>query len=142
MLHAIGAVASLAALIVTDHEFTLSNPAMSLADWGDTVGTVLSSAMIVVGVAALRGSRLAAYHWFKRAVLVSIFLIQFFAFYTEQLGALVGLTLDLVLLGGLNYLIEQEETARWQGPAGPLAAPSATSASPTPVGATPDRASD
>ena len=96
-------------LIVFDPQFTLTDPHLSVADAGQLFASVLSSLLIVVGVLTLFRSRLAAYHWFRRAILVSIFLIQVFAFYTEQLAALVGLAVDLVLLAALDYMIQEEQ---------------------------------
>jgi hypothetical protein len=108
LLHSIVATCATVLLIVTDPEYAIAPPAMSFTDWGDTIATALSSLMVVLGVASLRMARLLAYYWFKRSILVAIFLTQFFAFYTQQLGALVGLAIDVTFLGALNYLISQE----------------------------------
>lgn len=69
------------------------------------VSTALSDILIVVGVLFLRSSPLRAYHWFKRAILVSILLTQVFLFYTQQLGALDELAISLILLVALDALI-------------------------------------
>jgi hypothetical protein len=58
---------------------------------GLLVSSVVSSIMIVIGVLLLPRSPLQAYAWFKRAILVSIFLTQVFLFYTQQLLALGAL---------------------------------------------------
>jgi hypothetical protein len=112
LLHAGLAIFALIVLIVTDPEFTFVDPAMSFADWGDAFSTGLATLMVVVGVIRLRRTRLSAYYWFKRSLLVSIFLVQFFAFYTEQLEAVVGLLIDLVILAGLQYMIGAEQAAQ------------------------------
>jgi hypothetical protein len=75
---------------------------------GYFLASLAASLLIVVGVVQLMRSRVAAYHWFKRSVLVSIFLVQVFLFFQAQLAALGGLAVDLVLLGGLNYMLRAE----------------------------------
>jgi hypothetical protein len=112
LLHAVISVIALIALIVEDPQFTWLDPAMSFEDWGDTLSTTLATVMVVLGVLQLRVARLGAYYWFKRSILVSIFLVQFFAFYTEQLGAVVGVAADLLILAGLNYMIGEERAAQ------------------------------
>jgi hypothetical protein len=98
-------------IVVGDPRFTVSNPALEFTDWGDTISTVLATGMVLLGVARLHYSRLGAYYWFKRALLVSIFLTEFFAFYTQQLGAITGLAIDLVLLVALDYMIGEERAS-------------------------------
>ncbi|HLH26935.1 MAG TPA: hypothetical protein VK066_30790 [Chloroflexota bacterium] len=112
LLHAAVAIVALIVLIATDPRFSWIDPAVSIEDWGDTLSTALSTVLVVLGAIRLRASRLFAYYWFKRSILVSIFLVQFFAFYTEQLGAVVGLAIDLVILGALNYMIREERAVQ------------------------------
>jgi hypothetical protein len=87
--------------------------------WGTMNGTVegvpatvvtsfVSLVMSVIGVVRLPRSRLAAYRWFERGVLVSVFLTQVLLFWHDQLAALSGLIGDLVLLSTLRFLIRQE----------------------------------
>ena len=76
---------------------------------GLLVSSILSSIMIVIGVLFLRRSPLQAYLWFKRAILVSIFLAQVFLFYTQQLVALGELAVNLLVLGALNALIRMHQ---------------------------------
>ncbi|MFL5663331.1 MAG: hypothetical protein ACJ8BW_18605 [Ktedonobacteraceae bacterium] len=73
------------------------------------VSSVVSSILIVVGALFLRKSPLQAYLWFKRAILVSIFLTQVFLFYTQQLVALGALAVNLLVLGALNALIRTHQ---------------------------------
>ncbi len=80
------------------------------------IGQATSAAMVwglaVVGTMRLRRSRLAAFRWFKRSVLATIFFVQVFLFMQSQLIALVGLLANLVLLGGVNALIRAERIRR------------------------------
>jgi hypothetical protein len=80
---------------------------------GLLVSSVVSSIMIVIGVLLLPRSRLQAYSWFKRAILVSIFLTQVFLFYTQQLLALGALLLNLLVLVALNALIGAQQQETW-----------------------------
>ena len=73
------------------------------------VGSTIVGALLVArGVFALRRSRLEAYRWFQRGLLVWILVTQVFVFYSSQLGGLVGLAVDLVAYGSLRYAIGQE----------------------------------
>jgi hypothetical protein len=68
----------------------------------------LSLALTVIGVVRLPQSRLAAYRWFERGVLISVFFTQVILFWQDQLAALGGLLWDLLLLSVLRFLIRQE----------------------------------
>lgn len=69
------------------------------------IGTVVSGCLVVIGVLSLRRSPVKAFHWFKRAVLVSIFITQIFLFYHSQLAAIGGLAVDLLFYSAIeNFL--------------------------------------
>lgn len=104
-----------AGLVVADPRFTPSDYAIGFEDVGGGAATTVASALIVVGVVRLRWAPVAAYHWFRRAMLVSVLLVQFFAFYTQQLLAVGGLVFDLLVLAALQSLIRAAEGER--GPA-------------------------
>jgi hypothetical protein len=63
----------------------------------------------LIGVMRLPTSRLDAYRWFERGVLVSVLITQVFIFWQDQLTALGGLLWDLLLLTALRFLLKQEE---------------------------------
>lgn len=94
----------------------LTTAAIGLARMNGTLESVpttllsssVSLAMTIVGVSYLPRSRVAAYRWFEHGVLVSVLFTQVILFWQDQLTALGGLCLDLVLLGALRYLIRQE----------------------------------
>jgi hypothetical protein len=73
------------------------------------VSALLSLAFVMLGAARLRRSRLAAYRWLERSVLVSVLFGQVLLFWEEQLGAVLQLAWNLLLLGALRYAIRQEE---------------------------------
>jgi hypothetical protein len=77
------------------------------------VSTLITSAislgLVLIGVVQLPRSRVAAYRWFERAVLVSILITQVLIFWQDQLTSLGGLLWDLALLTTLRFLLKQEE---------------------------------
>jgi hypothetical protein len=78
---------------------------------------LVSAAMIVIGAIRWKtSSRLAAYRWFKRGVLVSLLAVQVMSFYVAQIEAVWGLLTDLALLGALNFAINQESQAPGRHP--------------------------
>jgi hypothetical protein len=94
---------------------------ISIAAWGTVSGafdveipplTLVSSsaslACSLIGMALLPRSRLRAYRWFERSVLISIFFTQVLLFWESQFAALGGLVWYLVLLAVLRYLIREE----------------------------------
>jgi hypothetical protein len=73
------------------------------------LSSAVAGVLLVIGTLTLRHSRLQAYHWFRRSILVSLLLVDVFAFYFEQLGALGGVVVHLVILAVLNALIAAEQ---------------------------------
>jgi hypothetical protein len=69
---------------------------------------LLSNVMGILGVASLLRSRLTAFAWFKRSVLLSIFVADVFAFYEQQLAAVSSLAVDVALFVVLNALLRHE----------------------------------
>ncbi|HEY4864015.1 MAG TPA: hypothetical protein VIK45_00750 [Candidatus Dormibacteraeota bacterium] len=72
------------------------------------VAAFIANVLGLIGVVTLLRSRLAAFVWFKRSVIVSIFLADVFAFYQEQLAAVSSLALDVVLLVVVNALLHHQ----------------------------------
>jgi hypothetical protein len=70
--------------------------------------SILSDILIIIGIVSLRRSPRRAYLWFKRAILVSIFFTQVFMFYTQELGALGELAVNLVVLLAINYMLHRK----------------------------------
>ena len=79
------------------------------AQLGQLLGGLLYALLVAVSFARLRSSRLLAYRTFKTALLVNIFITQFFAFYHLQFAAAIGLIYNLVLLSLVNYGITLEK---------------------------------
>lgn len=76
------------------------------------LSSLASAGLLVVGAFQLRRSRLAAYLWFKRSLLVSILMVQTFLFYLQQLGAVTELAISIALLILLNGAITRERMLR------------------------------
>jgi hypothetical protein len=84
------------------------------ATWFETGSAAVTAVLIAVGLAVRRRSRVASYRWFKAAILISLLITQVFVFYYDQLSALVGVIIDLLLYVALSYMIAREE-ARERG---------------------------
>jgi len=84
---------------------------LSFVGWGELVSDLSVGALVVLGLVRIRRSRLAAYRMFARAVLVSIFLAQPFAFYRIQFWAIAGLAAAILFWGIFQYMIGEEELA-------------------------------
>ena len=76
---------------------------------GQLISSLAAGALVVIGVLRWRRSRLSAYRWFERALLVTIFVYEFFAFYQNQLAAVFGLVVVLITYAGIRLMIREEE---------------------------------
>ncbi|NMH98820.1 hypothetical protein [Pseudonocardia acidicola] len=84
-------------------------------DFGPEQGAVMASllsgaasaVLAVVGAVRLRRHRLQAFELFRVAILVDILFTQVFAFTSDQFGALVGLTFDLLVLAVVTYELDR-----------------------------------
>lgn len=72
--------------------------------------SILTSVVFVgIGVFKMRrDEHLAAYSWFGRALLVSIFVTRVFSFVEAQFGAVFGLVLDVLLYAAVAELASQD----------------------------------
>jgi len=75
------------------------------------VSTIVGAALVGRGVISLPTSRVDAYRWFTRGLLVWILITQVFVFYSSQLAGLGGLVIDLLAYGSLRYAIVREDAA-------------------------------
>jgi hypothetical protein len=81
---------------------------VSFVDLAQLASLVLSGVFVLLGVLRIRHSRLDAFRQFERSVLVSIFLVQVFSFYSRQLAALVGLAVNVLVLVAVRYIVARE----------------------------------
>jgi hypothetical protein len=71
--------------------------------------------LTLIGLVRLRHSRLEGFLWLNRSVVVSLLLVQPFAFFSDQFGALGGLAFNLVLWLGTGYVVHSERVRRAAG---------------------------
>lgn len=82
----------------------------SFFEWGHILSTIGSGLFVLAGIISLiRKSRKRAYTSFRFAVLVHIFLTQFFLFVENQFSAVFTLAASLVIWNTLQYLIAEEK---------------------------------
>jgi uncharacterized membrane protein len=74
----------------------------------ELVSTLAGAGLVARGILSLGDSRLAAYRWFMRGLLVWILVTQVFVFYSSQLAGLGGLAVDLVAYGSLRFALTRE----------------------------------
>jgi hypothetical protein len=85
--------------------------------YGQALSATLSGVLVLIGFLAWRRSRLAAYRWFSRALLVSIFITQFFAFYHNQITQVFGLAVALVTYAAIRSMQSYEQSRETAEPA-------------------------
>ena len=81
---------------------------MDFWGYGQVISSRVSGVLVVVGLVRWRRSRLAAYRWFERALLVTIFVTQFFAFYQNQTTQALGLIVVLLTYAGVRGMVTEE----------------------------------
>lgn len=90
----------------------LGNPSTELALPAiPTAASAFTGVCFVMGALRLPTSRLRAYRWFRRGLLISILVTQVYLFYYSQLAALSGLAANMLLYLALRYMILHEEAA-------------------------------
>lgn len=90
-------------------ESTAATLQLGFTDIAALCSSAVSGALTFIGIVQLRRSRLAAYRWFVRSVLVSIFVTQIFTFLASEFTALWGFAIDILLYTALKIMIEQEQ---------------------------------
>ncbi|WP_238402661.1 hypothetical protein [Cellulomonas sp. H30R-01] len=73
---------------------------------GAVVSGLVGAAFAVVGLLQVRSDAVQGYRWFRRAVLVSLLVTQFFLFRLSEWDASWGLLVDLVVLGVVSAELE------------------------------------
>ncbi|HEY8108960.1 MAG TPA: hypothetical protein VIF43_03055 [Patescibacteria group bacterium] len=104
---------SSASLVLSAYDIVARPAQVSFADKGELLFSSVTGILVLLGTfRLLRRSRLAGYQTFERAVLVFLFLTQFFLFIQDELAALPGLAIGLLVLSALHYAIRQERYGR------------------------------
>ena len=87
----------------------LSDGERGFLRWALAISTLVAVMLAIAGlVRFVQGRRVSAFGMFERALLVSIFLIQVFAFAHAQFAAAVGLVIDLALFFAVRAMLAQE----------------------------------
>jgi hypothetical protein len=118
---------------ITDNP--LGSGELNFIQWFDFAASVLATAFVLIGLNRFRqGSRTGAFLMFERALLISLFFTQVFAFVHSQFAAVFGFLFDVVLFlvvrTILSHDLEQEaldDQRRWASTAPQLLSPSARS---------------
>lgn len=88
---------------------TGGTPLNTISGYGVFISTTLSMILVVLGgLLFLRGSRHLGLELFKYSALVSIFITQFFLFYTDQLSAVFYLFISLTMYITTRIFLAQE----------------------------------
>lgn len=110
VVYAVGAVGAVAfGLIATGG--TVTGHAWTISRMGEVLSSLVGAALVLLGIGALPRSRVAAYHWFLRGLLVWILVTQVFVFYASQLAGIGGLALDLLAYAALRSMLGREQAA-------------------------------
>ncbi len=106
VLYVLGVVALLYAVYsITTQDVTIS---LSFIGWGTVLSTAFAAVVAFMGLLDFGKSRLQALRFFRLSVLISIFLTQFFLFYSLQFLALIGLGFNILMLLTIEYVISNK----------------------------------
>jgi hypothetical protein len=78
------------------------------AEWAVTISSLVAALLMLVGLLRIRHSRLTAYRWFERGVLVQIFVTQVFEFNQQQIAGVLGLAFNILLWVAVRSMIRAE----------------------------------
>jgi hypothetical protein len=87
----------------------VDNDSHDFVAWFQGGAAAATAVLIIAGLIVWRRSRLNAYRLFKFSVLVALLIGQVFAFYYDQLTAVIGTVWLLLLYAVLSYVISREE---------------------------------
>lgn len=82
----------------------------SFENWGLFISSLITGIIVLIGVYYLRKKRYqTSYEILNIAILISIFITQFFLLYKDQLSSITRLGISLVVWNALQSLIQQEK---------------------------------
>jgi hypothetical protein len=81
----------------------IERPDLVSHEWGKLLSSLLAAIFLIVGFSALRFSKVEAYKFFRIALLISLFLVDFFAFMTSQWYELISVFANVFVLLVINY---------------------------------------
>jgi len=93
-----------------DQEMTVNAADSTFVAVASSISTTISGVLVLIGAFRMRqGRRQVAYRYFRRALLVSIFVTRVFSFVETQFGAVFGLTFDILLYAAIGELAARDE---------------------------------
>jgi hypothetical protein len=81
----------------------MTRPTLGLDEWGKLYSSSLAGVFVLMGFFSLRFSKVEAYRFFRIAMLITIFLTEFFAFMHSEWLELINLCANIFILLVINY---------------------------------------
>jgi hypothetical protein len=91
---------------------SLNRPMLNFSELGQLYSSILSGLFVLIGVFALRFSRVEAYRFFRIAVLVTILLTEFFIFMHLGWYNIFGLAMNVFALFVINYAMARDNKSK------------------------------
>ena len=105
------AVVTLAAAMV----FAANADQLGVAQWLQVGGSVVAAVLIIIGFTQYRASRVHAFQWFERALLVNLLITAVFSFYNAPGYAVIGVLIDIILLVWVRFAAAREANMAYMG---------------------------
>ena len=88
--------------------FLTIRPTLPFSEWGQLYTSSLAGAFVLIGLLALRFSKIEAFRFFRIAMLITILLTEFFAFMHSMWYEVVILAANILILLIIDYAINME----------------------------------
>lgn len=85
------------------------HPDLPFSEWGQLYSSSLAGAFVLIGLLALRFSRVEAFRFFRIAMLITILLTEFFAFINSEWYEVIILFANILILLIINYAMNAEK---------------------------------
>ncbi len=98
--------------ILSSLSYLLTRTTLSFSETGEILSSGAALIVALIGAIMMSKSRKQGFRIFKIAILILLLVTQFFTFYEEQFRALIGLSINLLLLAVVDYALDQEENVK------------------------------
>ncbi len=98
--------------IIQISTLSLFRPVLSFSDWGQLYSSILAGIFVLIGLFALKFSRVEAYRFFRISVLITILLTQFFVLVHMGWYDIFGLGANVFTLFVINYAMLRDKKQR------------------------------
>ncbi len=99
-------------IIIQISTLSLFRPVLSFSDWGQLYSSILAGIFVLIGLFALKFSRVEAYRFFRISVLITILLTQFFVLVHMGWYDIFGLGANVFTLFVINYAMLRDKKQR------------------------------